>query len=175
MASTETKILDNIISSRRALLLGGGALAALALTTKTANAYIAPTSFTDNDILNFALNLEYLEANFYYMAAFGCTIDAPNAAAKAAGAPATGYALTGVLGNGAAPNTTTGVVATTTGATRVPFTTIQVASYAVETAIEEGKHVGLLRSALGSLVAAQPTIDVSPGGAFTALGPSTPT
>ncbi len=167
MATTETKILDNVISSRRALLLGGGALAALALTTTKAHAFIAPTAYSDNDILNFALNLEYLEANFYYYAAFGCTIDAPNAAAKAAGA--TAIALTGVLGSGAAPNTTTGVVATTTGATRVPFTTTQVASYAVETAIEEGKHVSLLRGALGSLAAAQPTIDVSPGGAFTAV------
>ena len=171
MATTETKILDNVISSRRALLIGGGALAALALTTTKANAYVAPAAFTDNDILNFALNLEYLEANFYYYAAFGCTIDAPNAAAKLAGAPAAGYALTGV-GQGAAAATAgsiAGIIPITTGATRVPFTTLQVASYAVETAIEEGKHVGLLRSALGSLAAAQPALDISPGGAFTAV------
>ena len=177
MATTETKILDNVISSRRALLLGGGALAALALTTRNANAYIAPASYTDNDILNFALNLEYLEANFYYMAAFGCTIDKPNAAAMNAGAPAAGIGINGVLGSGATTNPTAGVTASFGTATRVPFTTIQGSSYATETAIEEGKHVILLRGALGTLAVAQPPIDISPtavagtgaAGAFTAV------
>ncbi len=169
MATTETKILDEVISSRRALLLGGGALAALAFASKAASAAQAPTTYSDNDILNFALNLEYLEANFYYMAAFGCTIDKPNAVAVAAGAPATGIALNGVLGSGATTNPIAGVTATFGTATRAPFTLTQVASYAVETAIEEGKHVSLLRTALGSLAVAQPPIDISPAGAFTAV------
>ena len=168
MANQDTKTLDNIIASRRAMLIGGGAaLAALAMPS-TARAAATVTTFTDFDILNFALNLEYLEANFYYMAAFGCTINNPNAAAIAAGAPSGGIP-TGA--NGAAGGTT----AITTGATMVPFTIPAVKAYAVETAIEEGKHVLFLQNAIkafGGTPVAQPSIDVSvaTGGAFPTLG-----
>ena len=79
MANHETNVVDNIIASRRALLFGGGAALAAVALPRSAKA-ATPTSYTDNDILNFALNLEYLEANFYYLAAFGTTIDKPNAA-----------------------------------------------------------------------------------------------
>ena len=78
MPSQETQILDNIIASRRALLLGGGAaLAALAMPS-IAHAASTVTTYSDTDILNFALNLEYLEANFYYLAAFGTNISTAN-------------------------------------------------------------------------------------------------
>ena len=78
MASPETQQLDSIISSRRALLAtGGAALAALALPT-IARAASTVSTYTDTDILNFALNLEYLEANFYYLAAFGTNISTTN-------------------------------------------------------------------------------------------------
>jgi hypothetical protein len=136
------------------MLLGGGAaLAALAIPS-TAKAAATVTAYTDADILNFALNLEYLEANFYYLAAFGCTIDKPNAAAIAAGAPSAGIGI-------GAGTTAAGTTATTGGATLVPFADARVKSYAVETAIEEGKHVLFLRSALAAAAVAQPVIDVS--------------
>ncbi len=149
MATTETQKVDEIISSRRAMMmLGGTALAGLALAGKAeAQAAAGPT---DNDILNFALNLEYLEANFYYLAAFGTTIDVANAASTAAGA-----AVQGITGTG-----TQGAVTVRAGA-KVPFATIQVGSYAVETAIEEGKHVGFLRQTLGAAAVAQPAIDLN--------------
>lgn len=149
MANLETEILDDVIvkNRRKMLTLSGLALAGLVLNGKSAH---ATASYSDSDILNFALNLEYLEANFYYLAAFGCAIDAPNAAALAAGAPAGGIPISGSVG-------TQGTVS---GGSRVPFTTIPVASYANETAIEEGKHVLFLQAALGSSAVAQPAINL---------------
>jgi len=162
MANQETQLLDDIIvSSRRKMLtFGAASIAGLVLASSTRSAKAA-VAYTDNDILNFALNLEYLESNFYYLAAFGCTIDKPNAAAIAAGAPSAGIPITGSVGT----------AGTVTGGSMVPFSTIQVASYAIETAIEEGKHVLTLQGALGSLAVAQPAINLAggTGGAFGAL------
>ena len=154
MPTQETKSIDDIITSRRALLVAGGAaLAALAMP-KAAKAASTVTAYTDNDILNFALNLEYLEANYYYLAAFGTTIDVANAASTAAGALTLG--INGVGGAGVQASYTG-----TAASNKVPFTTARVAGYAVETAVEEGKHVGFLRGALGGLAVAQPQLNLT--------------
>ena len=149
MATQETQLLDEVIltSRRKMLTLGATSLAGLALAATTRSAQAA-TSYSDADILNFALNLEYLEANFYYLAAFGTTIDKANAASTAAGAPT--ITLSG----------TVGTAGTVSGGSLVPFTTIPVASYAIETAVEEGKHVELLLSALSTAAVAQPAINL---------------
>jgi hypothetical protein len=98
---------------------------------------------TDNDVLNFALNLEYLEANFYSYAAFGTPIAAN---------------LT----------TGTGTLGAATGGRLVSFTDRVVREYANEIAQDEIAHVAFLRSALTSAATAQPAIDVgiAPNGAF---------
>ena len=159
MANQETQLLDEMIvtSRRKMLTLGAASLAGLVVAGSSKSALAATTpAYSDTDILNFALNLEYLEANFYYMAAFGTTIDKANAASMSAGAPQ--ITLSG----------TVGTAGTVSGGSKVPFTTITVASYAIETAIEEGKHVATLLSALGDgTAAAQPAINI--GTAFQTL------
>jgi len=152
MANQETQILDEIIttSRRKMMTFGAASLAGLAMAAAAPEAKATTASYSDGDILNFALNLEYLEANFYYLAAFGTTIDKANAASVAAGGPAAGIPITGMVGT----------AGTVSGGGKVPFTTVQVGSYATETAIEEGKHVLFLQSALGSSAVAQPAINL---------------
>src|ERR1700755_1544922 len=73
MDSAQNNSAERSIPNRRsALMLGGAALAGLALAR---GAQAQTATVTDNDILNFALNLEYLEAQFYTLATTGQTID----------------------------------------------------------------------------------------------------
>jgi hypothetical protein len=155
MANQETQILDDVIVSSRRKMLGFGLRSLAGIAVGALGFAAEAATFTDADILNFALNLEYLEANFYYLAAFGTTIDVSNSASTTAGAPK--ITLSG----------TVGTAGTVSGGSRVPFTTIPVASYAIETAVEEGKHVQLLMGALGSSAVAQPMINL--GTSFPAL------
>jgi hypothetical protein len=91
---------------------------------------------SDASSLNFALNLEYLEAQFYSFAAFGEGLSA--------------NLLTG-----------TGVQGAATGGRRVTFTDAAVRRYAVEIAQDERAHVAFLRQALGSSAVSQPPINIS--------------
>jgi hypothetical protein len=148
MANQETQMLDDMISKGRRKMLGAGLTSLAGMLAGALAPSAQAAAFTDADILNFALNLEYLEANFYYLAAFGTTIDVATAASTAAGAPL--IKLTG----------TVGTAGTVSGGSQVPFSTIEVSSYAIETAIEEGKHVQTLLTALGSSAVAQPAINL---------------
>ena len=148
MANSETQQLDEVIlSSRRKMLaLGGATLAGLAFAgIRHAEAQSSP-AYTDADILNFALNLEYLESQFYTLATAGKTIDQVG------------------IGIGAGTATTGGgTVVTKTGGPAsclVPWKIPAIQAYATETAQEERNHVSLLRGALGSAAVAQPNIDL---------------
>ena len=129
---------ESSISSRRsALLMGGAALAGL-MFSRHASAQAA--TIGDPDILNFALNLEYLEAQFYTLATTGQTIDK--------------------VGGNINPNGgTAGTVTVKTGA-MVNFTTPNLKAYAMETATEERNHVAVLQGALGPAAVAMPNIDL---------------
>jgi hypothetical protein len=147
MANLETQHLDEVIvSSRRKMLaLGGAAIAGLAFAGLKMQV-VEAASYSDSDILNFALNLEYLESQFYTLATQGKTIDQ--------------------VGIGIGPGTATtggGSVVTKPGgpsACLVPWTIPAIQAYATETAQEERNHVSFLRSALGSAAVAQPNLDL---------------
>jgi Ferritin-like domain len=148
MATLETQQLDEIIvnSRRKMLALGGASLAALAFAgVKLAEAQSTP-AYTDADILNFALNLEYLESQFYTLATTGKTIDTVG------------------IGIGAGTASTGGGTVVTKpggpGACLVPWTLPAIQAYATETAQEERNHVTFLRSALTSSAVAQPNLDL---------------
>lgn len=150
--SSETE-LDRRKLLTMAGLAGVGTVAAMAATggpaiastgTPPAAASGAPS---DGSILNFALNLEYLEAEFYL------------------------HAVTGV-GLPDSMTTGTGVHGTTTGGRQVRFRNPIIRKYAQEIAADERAHVAFLRSALGSAAVAQPSIslDSSFTAAATAAG-----
>ena len=148
MATLETQVLDEIIVStrRKMMTMGGAALAGLAFNS-VAKAQTA-TAYGDNDYLNFALNLEYLEAQFYTLASSGVTIDNFNIKiSSGASTPAPGGAVTVKNNNGYAT-------------CLVPFTNSLVKAYAKETAIEERNHVTDLQGVLGTAAVAQPNLNL---------------
>lgn len=91
----------------------------------------ASSAITDTDLLNFALNLEYLEASFYSYAVSGKGLDAS------------------LLGGG--PTPTGGMKANLTGTT---------ATFAAEIANDELDHVKFLRMALGNASVPIPAINI---------------
>lgn len=142
---------DNHPSLNRRNLLSSAGLGVAGLMTVGAMAGVATVATTvpaqaqaisDSDIVNFALNLEYLEAEYY---------------------------LRAVTGQGLAAGDTTGLgtLGTVTGGSAVPFKTQQYASFAAALAIDEQAHVKFFRAALGSAAVARPAINFTQ--AFTTL------
>lgn len=92
------------------------------------------STVSDPDILNFALNLEYLEAEFYLHAA---------------------------TGSGLASADTGSSAGTVTGGAKVSGLTSAQQNIVNEIAYDEQEHVRFLRSALGSSAVSRPAIDLT--------------
>jgi hypothetical protein len=116
-----------------ALALGGLA-AGGALAGSTKPAYAA--AVTDADILNFALNLEYLEAEFYLRATTGRGLPASDTTGS------------------------TGPSGGVTGGSKVPFASSAIAQYAMEITTDEVQHVMFLRAALGGQAVSEPAVNL---------------
>jgi len=87
---------------------------------------------SETDVLNFALNLEYLEGEFYSKAVTGAPLDSS------------------VLGS----------ASVATGGQQVTFTIPHLADIAAEILKDEKLHVMFLRSALGGMAVAEPVINL---------------
>lgn len=139
IAEKETNIASRSgLGRRAAMMFGGAALAGMAISR---SALAQSATVTDADILNFALNLEYLEAQFYTLATTGKTLDQ------------NGIGTTG--GDGSAAGTLT-----VKANPMVAFTTPLLQQYATEVATEEQNHVKFLRTALAAGAVAMPDIDL---------------
>ena len=124
--------------------LGAGALAFGALSALGGRKARAAQTITDADVLNFALNLEYLEAEYYLRAVTGQGLSG---------------SMTGNSNNVTAPANTL-----------VPFQTTAIANWALRIANDELSHVNFLRvgiSAQGGTPVNEPEIDLE--NSFTTL------
>ncbi len=113
--------------------VGAVALSGAGIESASADPYSGGPS--DSAILNFALNLEYLEAQFYSYAYWGEGLDS--------------FDVTG-----------TGTQGKVTGGKKVRFKSKAIREYAREIAMDERNHVKFLRGALGNAKVAQPDIDL---------------
>ena len=124
----------NLEAGRRAFMrtLGVGAVAAATIGTTAIPAQAQAVS--EADVLNFALNLEYVEAEFYLRAA---------------------------TGNGLPDTDTTGLgnLGAVNGGRQVPVQTNMIGQLIRELARDELAHVRFLRSTLGPAAVARPRLD----------------
>ena len=121
-------------------LVGAGVLAGVETTGASASTD-GSNAISDSAILNFALNLEYLEAEFYSHAVYG------------RGLPSSLTSGKGQRGG-------------VQGGHEVPFKSSSIRQFATEIARDEYEHVAFLRKALGGAAVAQPEININT--AFTA-------
>jgi Ferritin-like domain len=120
-------------------LAGAGIAAGAVIQGCSDNSKTSPSTnpmaqtISETDVLNFALNLEYLEGEFYSVAVTGATLS----------------------------SSVTGGTSTATGGAKVTFTDPRVADIAAEILNDEMLHIAFLRSALGAMAVAEPAINLN--------------
>ncbi len=131
-------------AGRRAFLstLGVGAAGALVLSGSAGSAVAQAAAPSATDVFNFALNFEYLGAEFYLHAAYGTSL-------------------------GAGDIEGTGAQGSVSGGRQVPFQDPLIRSIAQEFATDEVGHTRFLRAILGGARIARPAIDFA--NSFTAF------
>ena len=136
----------NLEAGRRAFMKVAGITGAIATFASAMGAGQAhaqtPMTDVDTAILNFALNLEYLEGEYYQRAVNGVGL---------------GASLTSGIGRQGGVS----------GGSKVPFKNSVVLNTASEIANDEKNHVIFIRSTLGSAAIAEPNISLDK--AFTAF------
>jgi hypothetical protein len=130
------------MANRRHILKGAAALGAgAALTASAPITRLASAQVDDDAIFNFALNLEYLETEYYLRGTTGEGLDTADV--------------------GANPGEVT-------GGSPVPFATEAFRQFAEEVAANELAHVRYYRESLGDMAVDRPAIDLAAG--FAAVG-----
>ena len=144
MNSISEQLTTPLGATRRQALktLGAGAVGLAGLRLLTGTARGASGAGLDAAVVQFALNLEYLEAQFYTYAVFGTNIESQGIATDGAGTKG---------GVTIKPNP------------KVPFSDPMIKQYAEEIGRDERHHVTLFRGALtasGVEPVAQPQLDL---------------
>lgn len=133
------RIVDSPVDRRKFMKRAGATGLGVAAMTMMGGSLgkLNAATITDADIINFALNLEYLEAEFYLMATYGTTL-----------------LRSGVI-------TSADQTGPTTGGNMVNFSGSNAAFVASALRTDEVAHVKYLRAALGSAAVKKPAINLS--------------
>jgi Ferritin-like domain len=146
----KNSLMDDLVDAapnrRRFLKTLGAATAAIGAISFAATPAAEAQTPTEIDVLNFALNLEYLEAEFYTYAVTGKSI--------------TSF---GIEVNGRASGENPPAGGATTGGNKVSFSKDEhlIEDLATEIGVDERAHVVLIRGALGELAVARPNINLN--------------
>ncbi len=147
------RIIEEVVaasSNRRKFLktlgVATAAVTAMGVTASEAEAQSSGPTTTEVNVLNFALNLEYLEAEFYTYGQYGFGIEQ------------FGIGVSGVANGG---NNPSGGVTTNGSKVTLSNSLVFTPAITAEIGSDERAHVVLLRSFLGSLAIAKPNINLT--------------
>ena len=130
-AADRRSFLGQLGAGAAAVMAAGAVATGVAVTSTPA----AAQTVTDTDVLNFALNLEYLEGEYYSRGLLGRGLDA----ADRNGVGGAGFVL---------------------GGAAVPFQTASVAGFLTRVTLDEVDHIRFLHRVLGSAAVGAPNIDL---------------